>query len=110
VEVKKEVDEVNNMEKGTLTYYIRVILELMFVVPLLMYKYFVEKPATKLLMFAAWVISIPDCFPIVGGLWHKIRTTAADFAKARLGRLLDRRGRQQEAQELQAAEVDKKNL
>lgn len=64
---KAEPEVQNNLEQGSIPYYLRQTLEIGFAIPLVMYKMLLEKPATKVLQLGSSVVTIPDYLPIVGG-------------------------------------------
>ena len=59
----KEIVEVNGMVKGTVPYYFRKSLELGFAIPLVFYKFLIEKPATKVINLGCKISTIPDYLP-----------------------------------------------
>lgn len=59
----KEIVEVNGIVKGTVPYYFRKSLELGFAIPLVFYKFLIEKPATKVINLGCKISTIPDYLP-----------------------------------------------
>lgn len=90
---EEEKKETNELEQGSIPFYLNKTLELGFALPLLVYKGLLEKPTSKVLNFGASLITLPDCLPVVGGLWKKTRSGTARVLRTQFARILDRKSK-----------------
>ena len=84
------VQEENKLQKGTIPYYLGTSLEIVFAIPLVVYKKIFQKPANKLIGVGDSVLGMTDRIPIVGGLCKRTRSGAAKIIKGQFSKYLDR--------------------